>query len=132
VFGNIKNEYDKLRRQKQLDNHLSQFPIRGAFIPKITSSDIVQLASYGFTTALDAKRRDVQQVHGIGPVKSANIAVWIQCAEAKFQFQSVYTQEDQHQIQKVQNEIITKQQGIEERLKQLVARFRQEMQNFER
>ena len=84
------------------------------------------------TTALDAKRRDVQQVHGIGPVKSANIAVWIQCVEAKFQFQSVYRQEDQHQIQKVQNEVITKQQGIEERLKQLVARFRQEMQNFER
>ncbi|AXB06505.1 MULTISPECIES: topoisomerase DNA-binding C4 zinc finger domain-containing protein [Aeromonas] len=132
VFGNIRNEYDKLRRQKQLDSHLSQFPIRGASIPKITSSDIVQLASYGFTTALDAKRRDVQQVHGIGPVKSANIAVWIQCVEAKFQFQSVYRQEDQHQIQKVQNEVITKQQGIEERLKQLVARFRQEMQNFER
>lgn len=132
AFGNIRNEYEKLRRQKQLDAHLLQFPIRGAHIPKVNSGDIAQLASYGFTTALDAKRRDVQQVHGIGPVKSSNIAAWIQRAEAKFQFQSTYTPEDRLQIQKAQNEIITKQQGVEDRLKKLVAKFRQEAQSFER
>lgn len=132
AFGNIRNEYEKLRRQKQLDDHLLQFPIRGAHIPKVNSGDVIQLASYGFTTALDAKRRDVQQVHGIGPVKSSNIAAWIQRAEAKFQFQSTYTPEDQLQIQKAQNEIITKQQGVEDSLKKLIAKFHLEAQSFER
>src|SRR5690606_31521082 len=109
AFGNVRNENEKHRWQKQLDDHLCQFPIRGARIPKVNSGDIAQLASYGFTTAFDAKRRDVQQVHGIGPVKASNIAVWIRRAEAKFQFQSAYTPEDQRHIQKAQNEIITKQ-----------------------
>ena len=132
AFGNVRNEYEKHRRQKQLDDHLSQFTIRGARIPKVNSGDIAQLASYGFTTAFDAKRRDVQQVHGIGPVKASNIAAWIRRAEAKFQFQSAYTPEDQRHIQKAQNEIITKQQGLEERLKKLVGELRQEAQGFER
>ena len=132
AFRNIRSEYEKHRRQKQLDDHLSQFPIRRARIPKVSSGDIAQLASYGFTTAFDARRRDVQQVRGIGPVKASNIAAWIRRAEAKFQFQSAYTPEDQRHIQKAQNEIITKQQGLEERLKRLVGEFRQEAQGFER
>lgn len=132
AFANVRNEYEKHRRQKQLDDYLSRFPIRSARIPKVSSGDIAQLASYGFTTALDAKRRDVQQVHGIGPVKASNIASWIQRAEAKFQFQSAYTPEDQRHIQKSLNEIITRQQGLEEQLKKLVGEFRQEAQGFER
>ncbi|WP_439924709.1 topoisomerase DNA-binding C4 zinc finger domain-containing protein [Nitrobacter sp. JJSN] len=132
AFGNIRNDYEKHRREKQLDDHLSQFTIRGARIPKVNSSDIAQLASYGFTTAFDAKRRDVQQVHGIGPVKAPTIAAWIRRVEAKFQFHSAHTPEDKRNIQKAQNEIITKQQGLEERLKKLVGEFRQEAQGFER
>lgn len=132
AFGNIRNEYEIRRRQTQLDDHLLQFPIRGARIPKLNSGDIAQLASYGFTTAFDAKRRDVQQVHGIGPVKASNIAAWIRRSEAKFQFQTAYTPDDQRQIQKAQNEIIAKQQGLEERLKKLVGEFRHEAQGFER
>ncbi|BBC81483.1 topoisomerase [Acetobacter orientalis] len=129
-FGNLRNEYEKRRRQKQLDDHLSQFFIREARIPKVSSGDIAQLASYGVTTASDAKRRNVQQVHGIGPVKASNIAAWLRRMEANFQFQSAYTQEDQRYIQKEQNDIIVKQQGIEERIKTLVGEFRQEAQGF--
>jgi ssDNA-binding Zn-finger/Zn-ribbon topoisomerase 1 len=132
AFGNVRNEYEKYRRQKQLDDHLSRFPIRGARIEKINSGDIAQLASYGFSTAFDAKRRNVQQAHGIGPVKASNIDAWIRRVEAKFEFQNAYTPEDQRQIQKAQNEIITKQQGLEERLAKLVREFRQEAQGFER
>lgn len=104
AFGNIRSDYEKHRQQKQLDDHLSQFAIRGARIPKVNSSDIAQLASYGFTTAFDAKRRDVQQVHGIGPVKASNIVAWIRRVEAKFQFHSAHTPEDKRNIQKAQNE----------------------------
>lgn len=132
AFGNIRSEYEKHRRQKQLDDHLSQFPIRGARIPKLSSGDIAQLASYGFTTAFDAKRREVQQVHGIGPVKASSIAAWIRRVEAKFQFQSAYTPEDQRNIRQAQNKIITKQQGLEERIKKVIREFRQEAQGFER
>lgn len=132
AFANIRTEYDKHRKQRQLDDHLSQFSIRGARIPKVNSTDRAQLASYGFTTALDAKRRDVQQVHGIGPVKASNIAAWVRRSEDKFQFQSTYTQDDHRNIQKAQNEIVTKQQGVEERLKVLVGEFRQQAQDFER
>lgn len=132
AYGNVRNDYDKLRRQKQLDDHLSRFAIRGAGIARVNSGDIAQLASYGFTTAFDVKRRDVQQVHGIGPVKGANFAAWIRRVEAKFQFHTAYTPEDQQNIQKAQNEIITKQQGLEERIKKAIDEFRQEAQGFER
>jgi DNA-binding helix-hairpin-helix protein with protein kinase domain len=97
AFGNDKSEYDKRRRQTQQDDHLSQFSIRGARIPKVNAGNLPQLASYGFTTAFDPKRRDVQQVHGIGPVKASNIAAWIRRVEAKFQFRSAYTPEDQQE-----------------------------------
>jgi DNA-binding helix-hairpin-helix protein with protein kinase domain len=130
TFDNVGSEYDKQRRQKQLDDHLSQFSIRGARIPKINSSDLAQLASYGFSTAFDAKWRDVQQVHGIGPVKASNIEAWIRRVEAKFKFHSAYTPEDQRNIQKAQNEIVTKQQGLEERIKKAIEEFRQEAQGF--
>jgi len=132
AFGNIRSEYEKHRKQKQLDDYLSQFPIRGARIPKVNSTDLAQMSSYGFTTAFDVKRRDVQRVHGIGPVKASNIAVWVRRVETNFQFQSAYTSEDHRHIQNAQNEIITKQQGLEERLKKLVGEFRQEMVGFER
>lgn len=132
AFGNVRNEYEKHRRQTQLDDHLSLFPIRGARITKVNSGDIAQLASYGFSTAFDVKRRDVQKVNGIGPVKASNIAAWIRRVEVKFQFQSAYTPEDQRHIQKAQNEIITKQQGLDERLKKLIGELRHEAQGFER
>lgn len=132
AFGSVTIEYEKHRRQKQLDDHLSQFTIRGAHIARVNSGDIAQLVSYGIATAFDAKRRNVQQVHGIGPVKAANIATWVSRAEAKFKFQSDYTAADQLHIQKTQNEIVTKQQGLEERLKMLVGELRQEAQGFER
>jgi hypothetical protein len=132
TFDNVRSEYDKQRRQKQLDDHLSQFSLREARIAQVNSSDLAQLASWGFTTAFDAKRRDVQQVHGIGPVKAANIEVWIWRVEARFQFHSVYTPEDQRNIQKAQDEIVTKQQGLEARIKKAIDEFRQEAQGFER
>lgn len=132
AFGNIKSEYDKHRKQKQLDDHLSQFSIRGARIPKVNSSNIAELASYGFTTALDVKRRNVQQVHGIGPIKAANIAAWVSGVESKFHFRSAYTVEDQMGVQKAQNEIVMKQQGLEERIKKAIGEFRYEAQEFER
>jgi DNA-binding helix-hairpin-helix protein with protein kinase domain len=131
-LGNVRSEYDKQREQKQRDDHLSQFSIRGAGIPKVNSGDLAQLASYGFTTAFDAKQRDVQQVHGIGPVKASNIATWIRRLEAKFKFHSAYTPEDRRNIQKSQDEIVTKQQGLEERIKKVIDEFRQEAQAFER
>lgn len=132
AFANVRNDYDKHRRQKQLDDHLSQHAIRGARIAKVNSGDVASLASYGFSTAFDACQRDVQQVHGIGPVKGGNIMAWVRRVEAKFQFQTAYTPEDQRNIQQAQNKIITQQQGLEERIKKAIEAFRLEAQEFER
>ena len=132
AFANVRNDYDKHRRQRQLDDYLSQHTIRGARIAKVNSGDVASLASYGFTTAFDARRRDVQQVHGIGPVKGSNIMAWVRRVEAKFQFQTDYTPEDQRNIQQAQNKIITQQQGLEERIKKAIEAFRLESQALER
>lgn len=130
-FGTLRADYDKHRKQKQLEAFLSSHSLRGAHIGKVTSSDIAALASYGITSAFEAKRLDVQQVYGIGPVKASNIAHWVSRIESRFQFQSGYTQEDQNNIHKLQNEIISRQQGIEDRLKKLVDEFRTEVRDFD-
>jgi len=131
-FGGIRSTYDKQRRKNQLEQYLAQFRIRGSGIKKLRSSDVAQLASFGFSTALDAHLRDVQTVHGIGPVKAGSIEAWVRALETKFQFKVAYTQQDQNNIQKLQSEIIRKQQGIEERIKKLVIELRQEALVFER
>ena len=132
AYADVRSEYDRSRQQKQLDDHLSRATIRDARIPKLSSADIAQLASYGFDSALDAKQRDVLQVHGIGPVKSASIRDWIKRLEAHFKFHSSYTTEDQRNIQKLQNDIITRQQGLEDRIATAIEAFRQEARAFER
>lgn len=132
AYANVRNDYDKHRRQKQLDDHLSQHAIRGARIAKLTSGDIASLASYGCTTAFDARRRDVQQVQGIGPVKGGNIMAWVQQVEAKFQFRTAYTPGDLLSIRQGQNNVITQQQGLDERVRKGIDAFRLEAQAFER
>src|SRR3546814_15902907 len=94
------------RKQKQLDAHLASYSIRGANIAKLSSSDIASLASYGISTALDAAKRDVQQVYGIGPVKKANIDAWVKRIEGKFQYRQGITPEDLNNIRKIQADII--------------------------
>lgn len=61
AFGSAKADYDKRRRQLQLDSHLSAQSLRGGCIAKLKSSDITSLSSYCINTAFDAKWRDVQQ-----------------------------------------------------------------------
>lgn len=132
AFGGVKNDYGKRRKQKQLDDYLSQFAIRAAGIPKINSVDLASLASYGFTTACDVKRNDVQQVHGIGPVKAASINAWIRTLEAGFKYQNAYDKEDLRIIQQTQNDIIIRQQGLEERMTKLLDEFSNEVRGNEK
>jgi DNA-binding helix-hairpin-helix protein with protein kinase domain len=132
AYASVRNDYDKHRRQKQMDDHLSRSAIRGARIAKLTSGDIAALASYGCTTAFDARRRDVQQVQGIGPVKGGNIMAWVRRVEAQFQFQTAYTPSDLIHIRQAQGKIVTQQQGLDERIRKAIDAFRHEAQAFER
>src|SRR3546814_20254844 len=111
-YSRIEPDYNMPRKQKQLDAHLASYSIRGANIAKLSSSDIASLASYGISTALDAAKRDVQQVYGIGPVKKANINTWVKSLAGKFQYRQALTQEDLNNIRKIQADILSKQQEI--------------------
>lgn len=125
-FKNIETDYNASRRQQQLDAHLSAHGIRGARIPKLTSGDVASLASYGFTTAYDASRRDVQDAHGIGPVKSANIMAWVNQVERKFLFRTDYTAADRAALQTKRDNIISRQQGCADKLSKLVDQLKQQ------
>lgn len=125
-FRNIEAEYTSSRKQQQLDAHLSAYGIRGARIPKLKSGDIASLASYGFTTAYDAALRDVQDAHGIGPVKSANIMAWVKQVEAKFQFRPDYTAADKAALQTKRDNIVSRQQGCSDNLLKMIEQLRQQ------
>lgn len=125
-FKNLEADYNSARRQQQLDAHLSAFGIRGARIPKLTSGDLASLASYGFTTAFDATMRDVQDAHGIGPVKSASIMAWVKQVEAKFRFSPDYTAADKAALQTKRDNIVSRQQGCAESLTKLVEQLKQQ------
>lgn len=125
-FKSIETDYNASRRQQQLDAHLSAHGIRGARIPKLTSGDVASLASYGFTTAYDASRRDVQDAHGIGPVKSANIMAWVNQVERKFLFRTDYTAADRAALQTKRDNIISRQQGCADKLSKLVDQLKQQ------
>ena len=125
-FTNIDRDYNAVRRQQQLDAHLSAHTIRSARIPKLNSGDLASLASYGFTTAYDAKNRDVQDAHGIGPVKSSEIMRWVRTVEAKFQFRQEYTQTDRQAIQTMRDNIVSRQQGCADSLNKLVENLKSE------
>jgi DNA-binding helix-hairpin-helix protein with protein kinase domain len=123
-FKNIESDYNASRRQQQSDAHLSAHSIRGARISKLTSGDIASLASYGFTTACDASRREVQDAHGIGPVKSANIMAWVSQVERKFHFRPEYTAADKAALQTKRDNIVSRQQGCADILLKLVEQLK--------
>lgn len=125
-FRNSEADYNTSRRQQQLDAHLSAHGIRGARIPKLTSGDVASLASYGFTTAYDAMMRDVQDAHGIGPVKSANIMAWVTQVERKFQFRTEYTALDKAALQTKRDKVISRQKGCADSLSKLVEQLKQQ------
>jgi DNA-binding helix-hairpin-helix protein with protein kinase domain len=126
AYGQVVPDYEKVRRQRQLDAFLSTHLIRGARIAKISSADTASLASFGIATAFDARKRNVQQVYGIGPVKSANIAAWVRRIEARFQFHMQHTPEDRDNIRRMQADIVSKQQGVEDKLKRVIEELRGE------
>lgn len=130
-YEKVRVEYNGQRQKEQLESYLSGFPLRQARISKLRTSDFAALASYNFHTAFDVKRRDVQQVQGIGPVKDANLKAWVRGLEAKFQYNPNYTAEDQAKIRALQAEIITKQKGQDDRIKSLIAQLQAEVKNFE-
>lgn len=125
-FKNIETDYNSSRRQQQLDAHLSAYGIRGAKIPKLTSGDVASLASYGFTTAYDATKRDVQEAHGIGPVKSAKIMAWVNQVERRFVFRTDYTASDRAALQTKRDNIISRQQGCADTLSKLAEQLKQQ------
>jgi DNA-binding helix-hairpin-helix protein with protein kinase domain len=132
AFAKIETEFEELRREKQLADFLSLHQIRTAQISKINYSDVINLASYGIATALDAKKRNVREVYGIGPVKASEIRFWILRLEKKFQFRSNRSQEESLSVQKLQGEIISRQRGLEDRMIKLVAELRTETDKYER
>lgn len=123
-FSNIEKDYSSVRRQQQLDAHLASFSLRGARIPKLTSGDIASLASYGFTTAYDAKNRDVKEAHGIGPVKSSSIMTWVAAVERKFVFRQEFTSADRDAIRLKRDNIISRQQGCADSLTKLIEQLK--------
>lgn len=112
-FGSTVEEYDKKRRQAQFERHLDNHFIRSARINKVSGSDLASLASFGIETALDAKRRNLQQVFGIGPVKARNISSWAKNVENSFRFDANYSQNDRDAINRTKSEIVRKQLVLE-------------------
>ncbi len=123
-FKDVEKDYSSVRQKEQLDAHLSAHMLRGARSTKLTSGDLASLASYGFTTAYDAKTRDVQDAYGIGPVKASRIMTWVKTVEQKFQFQAQYSDADRHAIQVKKGNIVSRQQGCADSLNKLVDDFR--------
>ncbi|WP_024550023.1 helix-hairpin-helix domain-containing protein [Siccibacter turicensis] len=123
AFSQQAAEWDSERRTKQLDDHLVRQQIRRATLSRITTTDCATLASWGFTTALDIKQQNVRVVPGIGPIKSANLHTWLQELERGFSYRSAWTAVDHHQVRTRQNEILIKQQGMEERIKKSLSVF---------
>lgn len=119
-FKDVEKDYSSVRQKEQLDAHLSAHMLRGARSTKLTSGDLASLASYGFTTAYDAKTRDVQDAYGIGPVKASRIMAWVKTVEQKFQFQAQYSDADRHAIQVKKGNIVSRQQGCADSLNKLV------------
>jgi hypothetical protein len=130
-YKNAQADYDAGRRQKQLDDHLNNFFIRNAKIDGINSGNIASLNSYGFFTAYDVKKRDVQTVHGIGPVKKSNIMAWLRRCEAKFAYSPVYTQVDQQNIKAGQAKIIDAQKATEDKLREVVTALQTDAAKYE-
>jgi DNA-binding helix-hairpin-helix protein with protein kinase domain len=130
-YGKIIEEYDKVRLQKQLDGYLSNHLIRGARISKVSSSDVASLASYGISNAYDVTKRNLQQVYGIGPIKESNIKNWVLGLARKFKFHQEYSSDDRNNIRKSQAEIISKQQGVDDRFKRALEELRKEARSFE-
>jgi len=123
-FKDVEKDYSSVRLKEQLDAYLSAHMLRGARSTKLSSGDLASLASFGFTTAYDAKMRDVQDAYGIGPVKASRIMAWVKSVEQRFQFQAQYSDGDRHAIQVKKGNIVSRQQGCADSLKKLVDDFR--------
>ncbi len=123
-FKDVEKDYGSVRHKEQLDAHLSAHMIRAARSTKLTSGDLASLASYGFATAYDAKMRDVQDAHGIGPVKASRIMAWVKVVEQRFQFQAQYSDADRQAILVKKGNIVSRQQGCADSLNKLTDDFR--------
>ncbi|WP_105433024.1 helix-hairpin-helix domain-containing protein [Neorhizobium sp. T6_25] len=123
-FKDIEKDYNSVRQKEQLDAYLSAHTIRGAKSAKLSVGDVASLASYSFTTAYDAKTRDVQSAYGIGPVKAGRIAAWVKSVESRFQFRVQYTDADRNAIQVKKATIVSRQQGCADSLNKLVEDYR--------
>lgn len=130
-YAAVESDFASVRMRAQMEAFLSSHPLRGAKIPKLSSADIASLASYGFATAFDAKRRDVTIVHGIGPVKKSSVDAWVKRLEARFHFRKEYTPEDRNSIRRMQADIISKQQGVDDRIKRLLDELQREARAFD-
>ncbi len=74
------------RRQKQLQDHLDQYPIASAKISSIGPAKIAVLGSYGIDTAGDIDHRKVMAIPGFGEATTRKLIVWRQQLEARFRF----------------------------------------------
>lgn len=115
--------WDEERRVKQLEDYLARHYIRRATLSRITAVDCVTLASWGVTTALDLRQQSVRQVPGIGPIKSASLQIWLTELEKDFAYRSAWTAADHQQVRTRQNDILIKQQGLEEQIKKSLSTF---------
>lgn len=131
AFQNVRKTYDSKRRERQLEDYLSNISIRTGKIKGLNSSNLAALNSYNFFSAFDVKRRDVQQVHGIGPVKKTQIMTWLKGVEQRFQYNPTYDDKDQRNIAADKATIISKQQAVDEKLRSAVKSLQMEMVRFE-
>lgn len=123
-FAQVETEYSKGRHKAQLDRFLEQHFLRKATIERVGSTDKAALISYGVETALDAKRKALQRVYGIGPVKSANIRAWVRRIEAGFKFNSDFTKQDHDEIGRKKSKIVSNQISLEKQLRANYSKFK--------
>jgi DNA-binding helix-hairpin-helix protein with protein kinase domain/predicted RNA-binding Zn-ribbon protein involved in translation (DUF1610 family) len=131
AFQNARKNYDSKRRDQQLEDFLSNISIRTGKIKGLNSSNLAALNSYNFFSAYDVKRRDVQQVYGIGPVKKTQIMNWVKTVEQRFQYNPTYDAKDQQNIAADKAKIISKQQAVDEKLRELIKSIQAETVRFE-
>ena len=105
--------------------------IRRATIPGINSPLVIAIASFGFETAADVKRRDVQEVHGIGPVKAAALADWVRLQERSFVHPKGPDDATRTQIRVEQSRIVFKARELDKEIAAGFERTRAELKRIE-
>lgn len=107
--GKSLREYQKHRRETQLNQFLSRYSVATAPIDKIGRSQKTTLASFGIDTAADISSTRLEGVPGFGKVRKKALFDWRASIESKFVYVAVENDIDRLFLN--QNRIQTEQKG---------------------